>query len=72
MYKESLKFSVVGIQHNLQDVRQVATKCIVELYRVMGDSIRNSLTELRPAQLEQVESAISEVNPGLKRGGIKE
>ena len=49
----------------------MATRCIAELYRVLGDSIRNNFTELRPAQLEAVESAMAEVNPGILKRGAK-
>lgn len=47
MYDSSLKFSIAGVQHALQDVRQVSIKCIIELYKVMGEKIRKSFTELR-------------------------
>ena len=52
MYDSSLKFSLQGVQHQLQDVRLSAIKCLVELYRAMGEKVRNSFGELRPAQIE--------------------
>ena len=52
MHEQILKFSILGVQHALQDVRIVATKCIVELYKVMGERVRAQFGELRPAQIE--------------------
>jgi hypothetical protein len=43
-------------------VRQEATKCIVELYKQLGEKIRPSLKDLRQAQLDQIESALVEAN----------
>ena len=48
----SVKFAVKGIQHQLQDVRNVAYKCMSELYRFMGMEIKQHLKEVRPAQME--------------------
>jgi len=31
-----VEFAIKGIQHNLQDVRNVSYKCMSELYRQMG------------------------------------
>ena len=56
MYEQSLKFSITGVQHQLQDIRIVATKCIVELYKAMGGKVRDSFTELRPVQIESIEN----------------
>lgn len=64
MYQTCLKFAVTGVQHPIQDVRQSATKCIVELYKNLGEGVRGALAELRPAQLEQVEIAMADANPG--------
>jgi len=47
MYESSLKFAITGAQHALQDVRQVSTKCIVELYKIMGEKVKKSFTDLR-------------------------
>ena len=33
----ALDFAAAGLAHALQDVRQPAQKCIVELYRYLGD-----------------------------------
>jgi hypothetical protein len=49
MYDSSLKFAIIGVQHALQDVRQMSTRCIVELYKVLGDKVRKSFSELRQA-----------------------
>ena len=57
MHKEALRFSIQGVQHQLQDIRTQAIKSRVELYKVMGGKIRDSFTELRPAQIESIEQA---------------
>lgn len=41
---------------------------MTEIYRYMGSDIRKHLEGLRPAQLEQLEAAFSEVDGG---GGVK-
>ena len=48
----SLEFAGKGLQHALQDVRQPAQKCIVELYKWLGDEVRQHFDGLRPAQVE--------------------
>ena len=63
---QSLKFTVTGVQHALADVRTAAIQCMVEIYRTMGDKIMPSLSELRPAQMEQLESAFNQANLGTK------
>jgi hypothetical protein len=35
----------------------------------MGDTIRSSFGDLRPAQVDALDAAIAESNPGMKRGG---
>lgn len=47
--RSSVQFSLKGIQHNLQDIRNVAYKCMTEIYRSMGPEIRKHLEGLRPA-----------------------
>lgn len=39
---------------------------MVEIYRTMGEKIMPSLSELRPAQMEQLESAFNQANLGTK------
>ena len=51
LYK-SLDFSGQGLAHALQDVRQPAQRCIVELYRFIGDEVRKSFSGLRQAQID--------------------
>ena len=65
-----MKFTVTGVQHAVLDVRQAALQCLVELYRTMGSKVMASLKGLRPAQMEQVEAALSNAN--LQFGGAKE
>lgn len=59
-----LRFCLKGVQHQLQDVRMPATKCLVELYKRIGSSIRNHFGELRPAQIELIEQSLAEVDGG--------
>jgi hypothetical protein len=40
LVKGAVAFALKGIQHNLQDVRNVAYKCMSELYRLVGPNIR--------------------------------
>jgi hypothetical protein len=49
LIKGCVQFSLKGIQHNLQDVRNVAYRCMSELYRLVGPSIRQQFDGLRPA-----------------------
>lgn len=51
-----LPFTVQGLTHSLQDVRQPASRCMVELYRNLGEEVRSHLGELRPAQIESLEA----------------
>lgn len=64
LVKGAVAFALKGIQHNLQDVRNVAYKCMSELYRLVGPSIRQQIGELRPAQMEALEAAFAEVDGG--------
>ena len=64
MVKDCVAFSLKGIQNNLQDVRNVAYKCMSELYRLVGPNIRQQCEGLRPAQMEQLEAAFAEVEGG--------
>jgi len=41
-----------------------ATKCMVELYRALGPSVRKHFSELRPAQVDQLEASLAEVDGG--------
>ena len=56
----SLDYSATGLAHALQDVRQPAQKCIVELYRYLGDEVRNQFGNLRQAQIDQIEQLLAE------------
>lgn len=60
----SLDFAGQGLIHALQDVRQPAQKCIVELYKYLGDEVRRTFGGLRQAQIEQIESLLSEADGG--------
>lgn len=60
-----------GINHNLQDVRNVAYKCMSEVYRFMKTRIRPHLEGLRPAQLEQLEAAFNEIDGGAAFEQVK-
>ncbi len=72
MYDSSLKFAIIGVQHALQDVRQMSTRCIVELYKVLGDKVRKSFSELRQAQIDQIESALIEANVSQPKRKIED
>lgn len=72
MYESSLKFAITGAQHALQDVRQVSTKCIVELYKIMGEKVKKSFTDLRQAQIDQIETALSEANVQQPKRKVEE
>jgi len=37
---------------------------MVELYRALGPSVRKHFSELRPAQVEQIEASLAEVDGG--------
>ncbi len=52
LIRELVSYCVKAIQNNLQDVRIVAYKCMSELYRIVGPTIRDQLDGLRPAQME--------------------
>jgi hypothetical protein len=62
--KACVTYCLKGVQHNLQDVRTLAYKCMSELYRIVGPSIRQQCEGLRPAQLEALEAAFAEVEGG--------
>lgn len=47
--RSTLPFTVQGLTHSLQDVRQPAGRCMVELYRVLGNEVRNHFSDLRVA-----------------------
>lgn len=49
LLRNCVVFALKGIQHNLQDVRTLAYRCMSELYRLIGPSIRKELDGLRPA-----------------------
>lgn len=49
LLKSCVAYSLKGIQHNVQDIRNVAYKCMTELYRLVGPSIMKQLDGLRPA-----------------------
>ena len=63
--QNSLDFAGQGLKHALQDVRQPAQKCIVELYKYLGDEVRRTFEGLRQAQIDQIESLLSEAGGGM-------
>jgi hypothetical protein len=62
--RQTLPFTVQGLTHSLQDVRQPASRCIVELYRSLGTEVRNHFGDLRQAQIAQIEAQLAEVDGG--------
>ena len=59
---KSLVFSAKGLGHALQDVRQPASKCMIELYKYFGGHVREHFGGLRQAQIDQIESQLAEVD----------
>ena len=47
LLQKCLPFSNKGLQHALQDVRQPAQRCMVELYRYFGGTVRDHFGGLR-------------------------
>lgn len=45
----ALDFAGSGLSHALQDVRQPAQRCIVELYKYLGEEVRRTFDGLRQA-----------------------
>lgn len=55
-------FSVAGYKNSNKEIRDNAYNCIIELYRVMGSSMKKFLDDLRPAQVETLERGFNEVD----------
>lgn len=55
-------FSVAGFKNSNKEIRENAYNCIIELYRVMGSSMKKFLDDLRPAQVELLEKGFNEVD----------
>ena len=64
LLEKCLPYSNKGLQHALQDVRQPAQRCMVELYSYFGGTVRDHFGGLRQAQIDQIEQAIAEVDGG--------
>jgi centrosomal protein CEP104 len=60
--KTCLTFSIEGFKNSSKEIRDNAYNCIIELYRVMGSSIKKFLDDLRPAQIELLEKGFNEVD----------
>lgn len=60
--KSCLNFSIEGFKNSSKDIRDNAYNCIIELYRVMGSSLKKFLDDLRPAQIETLEKGFNEVD----------
>lgn len=59
---QALTFSLKGVEHNLQDVRNLAYKCVIELYRQIGPKLKAKLSGLKKAQMDQLEAAFLEID----------
>ena len=55
-------FSVAGFKNSNKEIRENAYNCIIELYRVMGSSMKKFLEDLRPAQVDILEKGFNEVD----------
>lgn len=51
LMRSTLPFTVQGLVHQLPEVRQAAGRCMVELYRVLGEEVREHFGDLRVAQI---------------------
>ena len=60
--RAAVTFSVAGFKNSNKDIRENAYNCIIELYRVMGSSMKKFLDDLRPAQMEILENGFNEVD----------
>ena len=64
-------FAIAGYKNSNKEVRDNAYNCLIEIYKVMGSSIKKFLDDLRPAQLELLEKGFNEVDgidPDLDEG----
>ena len=67
--RECLNFALAGYKNSNKDIRESAYRCIIELYKVMGDSIKKFLGDLRPAQIDNLQNGFNEVDgvdPGMQ------
>jgi centrosomal protein CEP104 len=62
-----LNFALAGYKNSNNDIRNQAYECIIELYKVMGDSINKFLGDLRPAQVENLKNGFNQVD-GIEPG----
>lgn len=72
--KSCLNFAIAGYKNSSKEIRDEAYNCIIELYRVMGTSIRKFFDDLRPAQIETLEKGFNEVDgidPDMEEREIK-
>ncbi|CDW88088.1 centrosomal protein of 104 kda [Stylonychia lemnae] len=61
-YQQCLEYAIHGFQHQSGEIRNQAYHVILEIYRSIGANIRKSLTGLRPAQLELLETGFAEID----------
>jgi len=60
--KICVNFAIAGYKNSNKEVRDNAYNCIIEIYKVMGSSIKKFLDDLRPAQVELLEKGFNEVD----------
>lgn len=64
-----LNFALSGYKNSNNEIRNQAYECIIEVYKVMGDSINKFLGDLRPAQVENLKNGFNQVDgidPGMQ------
>lgn len=63
-YQPVLDYALTGFKHSSQDVRNAAYNLLLTIYASVGSRILSSLSDLRPAQLEMLQTGFAEVDGG--------
>jgi centrosomal protein CEP104 len=66
-YKPILEYALTGFKNSNQDVRTAAYNLLLSIYSCVGSRLLSSLGDLRPAQLEMLQSGFAEVDGGKPR-----
>lgn len=63
-YQPVLDYALTGFKNSSQDIRTAAYSLLLTIYACVGSRILSSLADLRPAQLEMLQTGFAEVDGG--------
>jgi len=57
-----MKFAISGFKHANKDVRDAAYNLILNIYKYIGDNVRNYFKDLRPVQINALDEGFDKLD----------